>query len=137
MGGVVERLVDDALDGDAGVAGDLGAQFVARAPGGGGDVGLGASLELGHLGVDADPAVGDQRLGLGFGLGVEAVALGLDVALGPADVGRLGLGGDLRRRRIVEFLLDPGGAIVEALLDRRPRVLPQQAEDDQRREPTR
>ena len=79
---------DDAVDGDAGVAGDLGTQFVGRAPGGGGDVGLGASFELGHLDVEAGPTVGEQRLGLGFGLGVEAGALGLDVALGLADVGR-------------------------------------------------
>ncbi len=55
-------------------------------PAAAGDVGIGASLELGHLGLDADPAVGDQRLGLGVGLGVQAGALGIDVALGPADV---------------------------------------------------
>ena len=85
LGGVVERLVDDALGGRAEQAGDLGAQLVADAAGGGGDVGVGLGLELGDLGVEAGPAVGEQRRGLRVGLGEQARALGLDVALRLAD----------------------------------------------------
>ncbi len=88
----------------SGVAGDLATQLVAAASGGGTDVGLGTSFELGHLDVEADPAVGEQRLGLGLGFGVQAGTLGLDVALGLADPDRFGLGGDLGGRGVVELL---------------------------------
>ncbi len=83
----------------SGVVGDLATQFVAAATGGGTDVGFGTRFELGHLGVEADPAVGEQRFGLGIGFGVQAGALGLDVTLGLADPDRFGLGSSLGRRR--------------------------------------
>ena len=75
-------------------AGDLGAQLVADPAAGGRDVGGGPGLELGDLGAEAGPAVGEDGVGLRVGLGQDAGPLGVDVALGLADAAR-----PRRRRR--------------------------------------
>ena len=113
--GVVERLVDDALDGDAAtwraisersssVERPAAAAMSASA--------LASSSAISRF--EAGATVGEQRLGLCVGLGEQARALGLDVALGLADVGRLGVG---RRpsppAESSSSLLDAGGAIGE------------------------
>ena len=60
VGGVVERAGDHLVDGGDRQAGDLGAQLVADAAAGGGDVGDRLGLEVGDLGLDARPAVGEH-----------------------------------------------------------------------------
>ena len=92
LGRVVECLDHDVVRHRAGDADDLGAQLVAAATGCRVDVGLGAGFELGELGLEPRPAVDEQRLRLGVGVGEQPRALGLDVALGPADRGGVGVG---------------------------------------------
>ena len=117
------------------MAGDLGAQLVGRAAGGSGDVGIGLGLELGDLGLEAGPAVGEQRLGLGVGLGQQALALGLDVALGLADAGGLGVGVGLGLRPTRRARSGSRSVrAAKAFLIDGPRTSRQQPEDDQRGE---
>ena len=69
-----------ALDGGTRVAGDVGAQFVGATTGCGRDVGLGTRFEFGDLGGETSTTVGEQRCGLGVGLGEQASPFGVDVA---------------------------------------------------------
>ena len=104
-------------------------------PAAGGDVGVGLGLELGDLGVEPGPAVGEQRLGLGVGLGEQALAARPRCRRAPGGSApprprRRALAGG----RVVELALDPVGAGGHRLLDERPGLPDQQADDDHRGE---
>ena len=122
VGGVVERLVDDALDGDARVAGDLG-RAVRRwsAPG---RPAMSASARASSSAISASMRTRPSAISASACASASAWSRSRSDSMLPCArrmLDRLGLGRDLRRGRIVEFLLDAGGAIVEALLDRRAR----------------
>ena len=131
LGGVVERLLDDAVGGGGRRGGR--SRCAARRSSRPAAAAMSASAlasQLGDLGLEPGPAVGEQRLGLGVGLGQQPLALALDVAERLADARRLGLGVGLRLGRLVELGLDPLGAGGEGLLGQRPGLPDQQADDD-------
>ena len=64
--------------------------------------------------------VGEQRFGLGVGLGQQSLPLGVDVAERLPDASRFGLGvGAVLRRLGVQLGLDPCRAVGQRLLDQR------------------
>ena len=120
------------VDGCARQSGDLGAQLVARATGGGSEIRCGTGFELGELLREPGPSVFEQRSGLRVGFSQQAGTLAGDVTLRLADLLCLGLRSDPIRLTGIELRLDLGSAGSHALLDRRTGELPQQEEHQQR-----